>query len=232
MNAKRVQTKGLPQAVQWWSIVQAVAWVVERSERAVERAIKVPLLRSLPLMTPRLVPTSAGDLPPVSLAAAPDELLRAARARRITIQGRLRGVGELERVLVQLDDRLRDHKGAPCIGGADVYRGGRFWSDFSIRSDECMGQWPSPGRAPHVNSAKIEVKNARAASRTTRAPRKPGVAEKDDSDLMEKVQRAMGADKSLTRYAAVRRHCGETTQKGIEAAYKRIGRKIDSANTP
>jgi hypothetical protein len=232
MNAKRIQTKGLPQAVQWWSIVQAIAWMVERSERAVERVIKVPLLRSLPLMTPRLVPTSTGDLPPVSLAAAPDELLRAARARRITIQGRLRGVGERERVLVQLDDRLRDHKGAPCIGGADVYRGGRFWSDFSIRSDECIGQWPRPVEVPHVSSAEVEARNARASSRSTRAPRKPGVPEKDDSDLMAKVRRALGADKSLTIHAAVRQHCGETTQKGSEAAYKRIKRKIDSENTP
>jgi hypothetical protein len=228
MNAKRVQTKGLPQSVQWWSIVQAIAWVVERSERAVERAIKVPLLRSLPLMTPRLVPTSAGNLPPVSLAAAPDELLRAARARRITIQGRLRGVGELERVLVQLDDRLHDHKGAPCIGGADVYRGGRFWSDFSIRSDECIGQWPPPVQAPHVNSAEVEAESAPAAPRRAPdSPRKRGVAEKNDSELLAKVRRARADDPTLALYAAVQRHCGETTKKGMEAAYKRVKRKVD-----
>jgi hypothetical protein len=151
MNADRTQTNGSPQAAQWWSIVQAVAWMVERSERAVERAMKVPLLRSLKRMTPRLVPTSTGDSPPISLDAAPGELLRAVREDRVTIRGQLRGVAELNTVPVQLGDKLQDHKGAPCIGGTDVYRGGRFWSGLFIRSEDCMRLWPAPVRTPTVN---------------------------------------------------------------------------------
>ncbi len=57
------------------------------------------------------------------------------------------------RVPVQLDDKLQDHKDAPCIGGTDVYRGGRFWSGLFIRSDECMSEWPASVRA-HANAAK------------------------------------------------------------------------------
>jgi hypothetical protein len=56
--------------------------------------------------------------------------------------------------------------------------------------------------------------------------RKSGVAEKDDSDLLAKVRCAMDDNKKLTLYAAVQRHCGEITKNGMEAAYKRVRRKI------
>lgn len=86
-----------------------------------------------------------------------------------------------------------------------------------------------PTGAPHVNSAEVEAESAPAAPRRAPdSPRKRGVAEKDDSELLAKVRRARVDDPGISLYAAVLRHCGEKTKKGVEAAYKRVNRKIDS----
>jgi excisionase family DNA binding protein len=53
------------------------------------------------------------------------------------------------------------------------------------------------------------------------------VAGKDDSDLLAKVRCAMESDRTLALYAAVQRHCGEKTENAVEAAYKRVRRKIN-----
>jgi hypothetical protein len=81
----------------------------------------------------------------------------------------------------------------------------------------------------------IEAQSAPAALIVTAAPyshRKQGVAEKDDLDLLAKVRRARVDNPKLTLYAAVRQHCGEKTENGVEAAYKRVKRKINRGNSP
>jgi hypothetical protein len=76
----------------------------------------------------------------------------------------------------------------------------------------------------------VKAQSAPAASINTAAPyspRKRGVAEKDDSDLLAKVRCAIANDQEMALYAAVQRHCGEKTKNGVEAAYKRVKRKIN-----
>jgi hypothetical protein len=53
-----------------------------------------------------------------------------------------------------------------------------------------------------------------------------GAPKKDDDDLVAKVRCALADNKELSLYAAVQRHCGEQTKNGVEAAYKRVRRKI------
>jgi hypothetical protein len=131
-----------------------------------------------------------------------------------------------------------------------------FWNNAELVD---AGHWQAPGssvcvarRIDHpakefrdllVDSAKakevwsppepsVELATAAAAGGgSTSSGRKRGVAEKDDSDLLAKVRCAIVND-GLTVYAAVERHCGENTKKGIEAAYKRVSRKLKSKNKP
>ena len=237
MSAKSVEADGTPRVGKWWSIPQAIVWIVGRDLALAKRGATVSEIDALETweeMPAQRTAPPAGELP-ISLAVAPAELLRVAIAGQIEIRGHYRGVEEAAPIPIQtlrkpaLIDR---HPYGPVI--VDAFWGqlssSDFWANLWIDADRCIGQWP-PLEARHVNSAEVKANNGRAASRTTRARRKPGVAEKDNSVLMAKVRRAMGADKSLTRHAAVRQHCGETTQKGIEAAYKRISRKINSGNT-
>jgi hypothetical protein len=126
----------------WWSAVQAIAWLVERSDAAVERTARLRLLRALNFLVPSLQPRSFDGKPPVSLGAAPGELLVPVRRGQLVLQGRQRGGGPLSRVAVRPDDRLQDHGNALCLGGADVYRGGTFWSDLWLPADACRACWP------------------------------------------------------------------------------------------
>ena len=134
-------------AVQWWSAVQAVAWLVERSEAAVERTARLRLLRALRFLVPALRPRSFSGQLPVSLDAAPIELLAAVRRGRLVLHGRQRGIGSLMPVRLRPEDRLQDHGDAVCVGGADVYRGGGFWSDLWLPTDTCRACWPAEAAA-------------------------------------------------------------------------------------
>jgi hypothetical protein len=136
----------------WWSAVQAIAWLVERSDAAVERTARLSLLRALRFVVPRLQPRSFDGQPPVSLDAAPIELLGAVRNGRLVLHGRKRGTGPLVRIRVGLDERLQDHGNAACVGGNDVYRGGAFWSDLWLSADACRTCWP--GSAPTSTAAR------------------------------------------------------------------------------
>src|SRR5215470_15404394 len=101
----------------WWSAVQALAWLVERSDAAVERAARVRLLRAMKFLAPSLRPRSFDGQPPIALDIAPWELLVAVRQGRLALHGRQRGLGPLARVPVRNDHRLQDHGTAVCVGG-------------------------------------------------------------------------------------------------------------------
>ena len=139
---------------EWWSVVQALAWLVERSEAAVERTARLQLMRALRFVMPRLQPRSFDGKPPLSLDAAPIELLAEVRRGRLVLQGRQRGIGPLARVRAWPDDRLQDHGRAVCVGGADVYRGGAYWSDLWLSAEACRACWP--GSPPAVTTVPVD----------------------------------------------------------------------------
>ena len=135
---------------QWWSVVQAVAWIIWRSLRLVERASGMHTFAALRGLR-ELRPASAGDGPPISLAAAPGELIRAAEDGPVGIYGRQRGSGRPERVA------MRGHLQKPWLadGGNEVrlvnepmVRTGQYWADLWVRSDECMNRWPADRGKP------------------------------------------------------------------------------------
>lgn len=130
-------------AIVWWSVAQAVAWLVERSELALTRAASVRTLKGLP----RLQPISVGGEIPISQEAAPRELINSARMGRITIRGRAFGIGDLEDVPVHSDFRLQDHNGTLCIGDSSLYRGSsKYWSDLWVQDNECRRVWPEKNK--------------------------------------------------------------------------------------
>ena len=128
----------------WWSIPQAFVWIVTRSEPKVSRAGSLRTAASLLRMT-GIRPLSAPDEPPVTLAAAPDELVQAWRARRIALYGRARGKGPSRSIPRRGDLRFRDHRGEVCLGDRALYFDTRpFWSSLSVRAADCRRCWPTP----------------------------------------------------------------------------------------
>jgi hypothetical protein len=128
----------------WWSLPQALVWIVTRSESQVLRAASLRTIASLRRMT-GIKPLSVHGEPPVILAVAPDELLRAWQARRITLYGRERGKGTSRSIPRRGDRCLRDHRGEVCLGDTTLYFDTRpFWSNLSVRADDCRRCWPAP----------------------------------------------------------------------------------------
>ncbi|GEP61290.1 hypothetical protein RSO01_84560 [Reyranella soli] len=158
---------------EWWTAAQAIAWIVEGTSQAVERAAAVKGMDGLQRL--RLRPTSRWDGPPVSLAAAPAEMLRVARLGRLVIRGR-HGVGsDLQAVPVRyeqmafLDARL-------CFADEKNRRVGLLWVDLWARADECQRQWPGVPNAPVAPETKeksVSPIGATATNSTHRTGRPP-----------------------------------------------------------
>jgi len=128
----------------WWSIPQVLAWIVTRSESKVLRAASLRTVASLLRMT-GIRPLSVPEEPPVTLAAAPDELVQAWQARRIALYGRARGKGPSRSIPGRGDLCLRDYRGEVCLGDRTLYFDARpFWSSLSVRTDDCRRCWPAP----------------------------------------------------------------------------------------
>jgi hypothetical protein len=133
---------GLPSP--WWSIPQALVWIVTRSESQVLRAASLRTTARLRRLT-GIRSLSGSDEPPVTLAAAPDELAQAWRTRRIALYGCEYGKGPSRSIRGHRDLCLRDHRGEVCLGGGTLYFDThRFWSNLSVRADDCRRCWPSP----------------------------------------------------------------------------------------
>src|SRR5437899_1840182 len=80
--------------------------------------------------------------PPVSLAAAPDELLHAWRTRRIALLGRKWGKEPPRTIARRSDLYLRDYRGEICLGDRTLYFDTHpFWSNLSMRADDCKQCW-------------------------------------------------------------------------------------------
>jgi hypothetical protein len=128
----------------WWSIPQAFVWIVTRSEPKVLRAGSLRTAASLLRMT-GIKPLSVPEEPPVTLAAAPDELVQAWIARRIALYGRARGKGPSRSIPGRGDLCFRDHSGEVCLGDRTLYVDTRpFWSSLSVRAEDCKRCWPAP----------------------------------------------------------------------------------------
>src|SRR5262249_5967396 len=138
-------------AASWWSIPQAVVWIVTRSDAHVLQAGKARTLSHVARMALR--PTSHTKEPPTSARAAVDELQRAWQARRIAISGRVEGRGPSQSVPIGPDFQIQDPHGAVCIGDGSLYRDvGRFWSDLWVRADDFKRCWSAPSGQGETNS--------------------------------------------------------------------------------
>jgi hypothetical protein len=128
----------------WWSIPQVLAWIVTRSESKILRAGSLRTVASLLRMT-GIRPLSGPDEPPVTLTAAPDELVRAWRVRHIALYGREGGKGPSRAIRVRDGLCLRDYHGEVCLGDRTLYFDMHpFWSSLSVRADDCRRCWPTP----------------------------------------------------------------------------------------
>lgn len=128
----------------WWSVPQALVWIVTRSELQVLRVARLRTIASLRRLT-GIRSLSVPEEAPVTLAAAPDELAQAWQARRIALYGRKGGKGPSRSIPGLRDLCLRDHNGEVCLGDRTLYFGTRpFWSSLSARAEDCRRRWPSP----------------------------------------------------------------------------------------
>jgi hypothetical protein len=135
----------------WWTVVQAITWIVWRRLLLVERAAGIRTIAALQRLQ-ELRPVAVGDDPPISPAEAPAELVRAARDGRVAIHGRRGGSGKREAGSGKRDSvRLRGYLQAPWLAdhgnevrltNEQMTRTGDYWTDLWVRSDECMAEWP------------------------------------------------------------------------------------------
>jgi hypothetical protein len=164
-------------------------------------------------------PTSPAD--PGNIVAEAEAEIEAILAEvlkkgRYSIEGRRNGA--VERLQSYTMNRLR--LALDTGGVSEIDHEGRTanaWSDCDVIDDgmdKAVTQPvpPSGSQAPDQRAHTLR--------------RKSGVSEKNDSELIDKVRRDMTDDQSLALYAAVQRHCREKTKNAIDAAYKRVSRKI------
>ena len=165
----------------WWSIPQAFVWIVTRSESKVLRAGSLRTAAGLLRMT-GVRPLSVPEEPPVTLSAAPDELVQAWRARRIALYGRARGKGPSRSIPGRGDLCFRDHRGEVCLGHRTLYFDTRpFWSSLSVRAEDCRRGWPAP------------VGQTARTSRSPTAARRPSDGEV--LALIEEKRKALRAER-------------------------------------
>ena len=122
------------------------------------------------------------DEPPVSLATAPDELLQAWQARRVALFGRKWGKEPSRLILGPRRLGLRDYRGEVCLGDRTLYFDRHpFWSNLSVRSDDCKRCWPEPAtrrqpasgplasaRRPSDGEVRVFIEEKRKALRAER----------------------------------------------------------------
>lgn len=128
----------------WWTVPQALVWIVTRSDQAVICASRLRTLASLRRVAWGVPPPAYAE-PPISPSAAPHELVRAWRARRVAIHGREGGAGASRPVPPRDDRYLRDYRGEACLGLKTLYFNSHpFWAGLTVQSDDCRRSWPAP----------------------------------------------------------------------------------------
>jgi hypothetical protein len=132
----------------WWSVPQAIVWIVTGSESSVENAR--PLITIASLRQLAIVPIATGEGPPRTLNDAQAELMGAARAEKIGISGQTpNGLREIIPASALKVSALIDLNGLkeclPCVMEPRQPlqpETGRHWLHLWVRADECMKRWP------------------------------------------------------------------------------------------
>ena len=146
----------------WWTMVQAVVWIITRSMRLVERASGIRTFAALQKLQ-ELRPVPVGDDPPISLAAAIAELNRAAKEGSVGISGWRRGSGKRESVAMRWPLQtpevrlqtpwLADSRNEVRLSNEPMARTGDYWADLWVLPDECMNRWPADPAADTTSPA-------------------------------------------------------------------------------
>jgi hypothetical protein len=132
----------------WWSIPQAMVWIVSRSAPSVETARSFITIASLKQI--ELRPFSTAEQPPLSLENARIELLRAAGAKEIDISGERGRVREVVPILYGVSNLIDLNGLSECLPCIIEPRqplqpdSGRHWLRLWISADRCMTRWPGP----------------------------------------------------------------------------------------
>lgn len=187
----------------WWSIPQAIVWIVTRSEPQLLRAGSVRTMAGVGRMK-GIRAASSLDEPPVALVAAPDEVLRAWRTRRIALFGHKWGKEPSRSIARGSDLRLRDYRGEVCLGDGTLYfETHPFWSNLSVRADDCKRCWPAPavGNEP--------------GSRSLAAARRP--SDREVLSFMEEKRQALRTE---------RKRAGRDALLGAAMTHFGLSRKI------
>jgi hypothetical protein len=133
----------------WWTISQAIAWIVTRDE---DKAGGSPDVASLDQL-PALPPNQFIEKPPIAKADAPRELLRAWDEGAVIIFGAKNGQGEpiavpkpkypftagfvTHHARLWLEVRIE-------VGAGPV----EFWTSLSVHAAHCQATWPAPSDKP------------------------------------------------------------------------------------
>jgi hypothetical protein len=164
----------------WWSIPQAIIWIVTRSDPQVLRVNGLRMIANVQRMS-GIRPGASLQDPPLSLAAAPDELVQAWQARRISLYGRKWGRQPSRLIPTRISLRLRDHRGEACLGENTLYFDTcPFWSDLWVQAEDCKRCWPGLGE--HA-----------AASRPVPAARP--TSDRDVLEFIEEKRNALRAER-------------------------------------
>jgi hypothetical protein len=173
---------------QWWSIPQAIVWIVSHDVAAATDAVSIRFLSEIErLPLPHFF--SIGDEPPIASRRAPDLLLSAIRRGTVEVVGRVCGKGKSVRVSLygMIEPCLKHHDGGLCIvddsGGWPIH----YWSELAMRPNECMRQWPDgrpalPTRGNKPADDDKAIAKVIAAVRATKGEKSPYAAAMDIID--------------------------------------------------
>jgi hypothetical protein len=123
----------------WWSVPQALAWIMTRNDVEVGR---VPALA-------QLYELEDLGLQPLSLVSAPVELIEQVLIGRIVIHGcyqSMHGMSRRTEVQIEHGATFRDHVGTVCLASWGPFRPPRafYWTDLWVQVEQCKACWPGP----------------------------------------------------------------------------------------
>lgn len=133
---------------------QAIIWIVTRSESQLLRADGVWTMTGVRRMK-GIRAASSLDKPPVSLTASPNELLLALARPTYCALWLQMGQEPSRSIGRQSDLHFRDYSGEARLGDETLYFNTHpFWSNLSVRADDCKRCWPMPaaGKEPGSRS--------------------------------------------------------------------------------
>ena len=128
----------------WWSIPQAIIWVVTRSESQLLRADGARTLAGVE-RTKGIRPASGWTSLRCPLQQRPMNCCTLGGLGVFGIFGRKWGNEPSRSIARRSDLRLRDYSGEVCLGDSTLYFDTNpFWSNLSVRADDCKRCWPAP----------------------------------------------------------------------------------------